>query len=421
MFSSLVNLKLLILIMQYNNNGANHIFNEETGAKLFDSFQNYKCIFCASQIPGSSVVLHLKTHFSGINYENCKQSGNKYLRMAVEDTWLQSTGCEHLTRWCYYDPFCKYGFPWENPIPLSDVQMDQSQIDPCVKEEFIEPEQAPSSSSSNISVPPLPSLASPVPVSYVSTNYSSTPNNASHQQSGIKFTDLLQLVQNQADNIQCHGSTLSQHQKQALEETEEQRPSVPIPTRVVIIEDDDDEYLPESANTSPATPSSHEFGSPAPGTPNSSNSMSHDLSAMEKEQESRNRLEEAARQKREHLDKTGQPPPKPPKLMVGRDECRDPNNECGNQFVPSVAHFAHVNSVHLKLPLYKCKARGCRKEFTGTNTGGIHTHIKSQHGKEQLKEREQYIHVIHANHRIVQQSIKTFFPFSTAAEIEDSR
>lgn len=69
MFSSLVNLKLLILIMQYNNNGANHIFNEETGAKLFDSFQNYKCIFCASQIPGSSVVLHLKTHFSGINYE----------------------------------------------------------------------------------------------------------------------------------------------------------------------------------------------------------------------------------------------------------------------------------------------------------------------------------------------------------------
>lgn len=25
-------------------------------------------------------------------------------------------------------------------------------------------------------------------------------------------------MQNQADNIQCHGSTLSQHQKQALEE-----------------------------------------------------------------------------------------------------------------------------------------------------------------------------------------------------------
>ena len=32
--------------------------------------------------------------------------------MALEDTWLQSAGCNNLNRWCYYDPFCKFGIPW---------------------------------------------------------------------------------------------------------------------------------------------------------------------------------------------------------------------------------------------------------------------------------------------------------------------
>ena len=75
--------------------------------------------------------------------------------MALEDTWLQSVGCNNLNRWCYYDPFCKFGIPWfvsceelfcatklnllrENPIPLSSDEMDQAQIDPRVKDELME-------------------------------------------------------------------------------------------------------------------------------------------------------------------------------------------------------------------------------------------------------------------------------------------